>query len=61
MNQKATEKISAGKLILCELFRLHFKRKNSNNKRKRFWVRQIFMERHSKGEFHVLRISSQGV
>ena len=60
MNQKATEKISAGKLILCELLRLHFKRKNSN-KRKRFWVRQIFMERHSKGEFHVLRISSQGV
>ena len=46
-------KISARKLILCELLRLYFKRKNNNIKKKRFWVRQIFMERHSKGEFHV--------
>ena len=51
---KAMAKISARKLILCESIRLHFKRKNNNIKRKRFWVRQIFMERHSKGEFHVL-------
>ena len=45
-------KISARKLILCELLRLNFKRKNSI-KRKRLWVWQIFMSRHSKGEFHV--------
>ena len=47
-------KISASKLVLCELLRLHFKRKNNNIERKRFWARQIFIERHSKGEFHVL-------
>ena len=46
-------KFSARKLILCELICLNFKPKN-NIKRKRLWVWQIFMERHSKGEFHVL-------
>ena len=47
-------KISARKLILCQLLCLHFKHKNNNIKRKTFWVQEIFMERHSKGEFHVL-------
>ena len=41
------------KLILCELLRLNFKHKN-NIKRKRLWVWQIFMDRYSKGKFHVL-------
>ena len=31
--------ISARKLILYELRRLHFKRQNNNIKRKRFWMR----------------------
>ena len=35
---KAMAKISARKPILCELLRLHFKCKNNNVKRKRFWV-----------------------
>ena len=30
-------KISARKLILCELLPLHFKRKNNNIEEKRFW------------------------
>ena len=47
-------KISARKLILCELRRLYFIRKNDNIKRKRLRLQQIFLERHSKGEFHVL-------
>ena len=46
-------KVPARKLILCELLRLNFKRKN-NIKMKRLWVWQFFMERHPKGEFHVL-------
>ena len=37
-----------------KLLRLQFKRKNNNLRRKRFWVRKIFMERQSKGEIHVL-------
>ena len=41
------------KIILCGLVCLNFKCKN-NIKRKRLWVWQIFIERHSKGEFHVL-------
>ena len=40
---KAMAKISVRKLIICDLIRLHFNRKYSN----------IFMERHSKREFHV--------
>ena len=46
-------KISARKLILCELLRLNFKLKN-NIKRKRLWVWLIFIDRYSKGKFHVL-------
>ena len=46
-------KISARKLILCELL-LHFNRKNNNIERKRFWVRQIPIERNSKGESHII-------
>ena len=46
-------KISTRKLILCELLSLNFKPKNTI-KRKRSWVSNIFMERHSKGEFHIL-------
>ena len=42
-------KISAGNYFVCIL-----NAKNNDIKRKRFWVQQIFMERHSKGEFHVL-------
>ena len=38
--------ISARKLILRELLRLHFKRKNNHIKSKRFWVGRIFMEGH---------------
>ena len=53
VNSKAMPKISARKLIPWELLRLNFKRKNNIN-RKRLWVWQIFMERHLKGEFHVL-------
>ena len=46
--------ILARKLILCGLVRLNFECKN-NIKRKSLWVwQQIFIERHSKGEFHVL-------
>ena len=45
--------ISARKLILCELLRLNFKHK-TNIKRGRLWVWQIFMDRHSKGGFHIL-------
>ena len=44
-------KILARKLILCELPHLHYKYKN---KRKRLWVKEMFEERKSKGEFHVL-------
>ena len=44
-------KILARKLILCKLLRLHYKYKN---KRKRLWVKEMFEERQSKGEFHVL-------
>ena len=40
--------------MLCKLLRLHCNRKHNNIKRKRFWVRQTFMERRSKAEFHVL-------
>lgn len=47
-------KISARKLILCVLLRLHFRRKNNDTTRKRFWARQICMERHLKREFRVL-------
>ena len=47
-------KISARKLILCELLRLHFECKSNNIEKKRFWVRHIFMKRHSKRQFHVL-------
>ena len=47
-------KISARKLIFCKLLSLRFKCKNNNIKEKRFWLQQTFMERHSKGEFHVL-------
>ena len=50
-------KISARKLILCELLRLNFKRKN-NIKRRRLWMWQIFMGRHLKGGFPVLSTSS---
>ena len=32
------------RVFLC----LHFKHKNNDIKKKRFWVQQIFMERHSK-------------
>ena len=39
---------------LCELIRLHFKRENNNIRKKIYWVRQIFMGRHSKIHFHVL-------
>ena len=47
--------VSARKIILCEFFCLHFKRNNDINiKREWFLARQIFMERHSKGEFLVL-------
>ena len=46
--------ITAWQLILSELYRLHFKRRNNSIERKRFWMRQFFMERHSKGELHVL-------
>ena len=46
-------KMSTRKLILCELVNLNFKRKN-NIRRKRLWEWKIFMERHSKEEFHVL-------
>ena len=46
-------KISAKKLILWELLSLNSEHKNSI-KRKRLWVWQIFMDRNSKGEFHVL-------
>ena len=45
--------ISTRKLILCELLSLNFKLKK-NIKRKRLWVLKVFMERHSKGEFHIL-------
>ena len=44
-------KISARKLILCELLRLHFKRNDNNdniNKRKRFFVQQIWKETRRK-------------
>ena len=40
-------KISARKLILCELLRLNFKCKN-NIKSKRLWLWEIFVERHLK-------------
>ena len=53
VNSKAMPKISARNLIPWELLRWDFKRKNNINK-KRLWVWQIFMERHLKGEFHVL-------
>ena len=43
-------KILASKLILKN----NNKNKNNNIKRKRFWLGQVLMERHSKGEFHVL-------
>lgn len=48
-------RISVRKLIQSELLCLHFKGKNNNIKRKIFSVRQILMERHSKGEFHALK------
>ena len=44
-------KILERKLILRKLLRLHYKYKN---KRKRLWVKEMFEERQSKGEFHVL-------
>ena len=50
---KTPANISAKTLILCELLRLYFKHKNNNIKRKIFRVEQIFIKRHSKGEFHV--------
>ena len=53
VNYEAMPKISARKRILCELLRLNFKLKN-NIKKKRLWVQDIFMDRHSKGEFHPL-------
>ena len=53
VNYKTMPKISARKRILCELLRLNFKLKN-NIKKKRLWVQDIFMDRHSKGEFHPL-------
>ena len=34
-------------------FLLNFKHKN-NIKRQKLWVQEIFMDRHSKGEFHIL-------
>ena len=43
-------KILARKLRLCELLRFHYKYKN---KTKRLWVKEMFEERQSKGEFHV--------
>lgn len=33
---------------------MHIKRKNNNIKRKRSWLRQVILERHSKEESHVL-------
>ena len=51
VNQKAMVKILARKLILCELPGLHYKYKN---KRKKLWVKEMFEERQSKEEFHVL-------
>ena len=47
-------KMSARKLMLCELLRLHFGRKNNNIKKKKFWVRQRFVERHSKRELFII-------
>ena len=47
-------KILAKKRILCELFCSHFICKSNNINGKILWVRQIFMERHLKEEFHVL-------
>ena len=44
-------KILARKLKLCELLRFHYKYKN---KTKRLWLKEIFIERQLKGEFHVL-------
>ena len=44
-------KILERKLILRKLLRLHYKYRN---KRKRLWVKEMFEERKSKGEFHVL-------
>ena len=35
VNQKAMAKMSARKLILCELLRFHFRRKNNNNIKKK--------------------------
>ena len=45
--------ISARKLILCELLRLNFKH-NNNIKKKTLRVSQIFLDRYSKEEFHIL-------
>ena len=50
---KNLTKNSAKKLILCELLSLHLKYIN-NVKRKRLWVRPIFLESHLKGEFYIL-------
>ena len=44
-------KVLARKLMLCKLLRLHYKYKN---KRKRLWLKEMFEERQSKGEFHAL-------
>ena len=46
-------KMSARKLMLCELLRLHFGR-NNKIKKKIFWVRQRFVERHSKRELFII-------
>ena len=46
-------KILAKQRILCELSCSHFICKSNNINGTIFWVRQIFMERHLKEEFHV--------
>ena len=44
-------KNSATKLIFCEVLGLHFKRKNNNIKRKRFWLRQFLWKDIRKESF----------
>ena len=46
------------RIVLLSLLHLHEKRKRrlreEEEKKRRFWVRRIFAERKSKGEFHLL-------